>query len=73
MLYGYLLKSYTTTFLSFAGFLSPLFGALYGWVFLSEKISWHFYLSCAIVFAGLYLFYQDELTQRKEVEKPYNP
>ncbi len=60
-LYGYLLKKYSPTFLSFSGFLVPIFAALYGWGLLSEKITWHFYASCAIVLAGLYLFYQDEL------------
>ncbi len=60
-MYGHLLKHYSATFLSFAGFLSPMFAALYGWGFLHETISWHFYLSTVIVFIGLYLFYQDEL------------
>jgi len=69
-LYGYLLKFYTTTFLSFAGFLSPLFGGLYGWMFLNEKIGWEFYLSTAIIFVGLYLFYQDELDPTKEYDEP---
>lgn len=70
-LYGYLLKYYTTTFLSFAGFLSPLFGGLYGGIFLKEKIGWEFYLSSFIVFIGLYLFYQDELDPTKEYEEPF--
>lgn len=61
-LYGHLLKTYTATFLSFAGFLSPLFSAFYGWAFLHEQITWHFYMSGIIVFIGLYLFYQDEIT-----------
>jgi drug/metabolite transporter (DMT)-like permease len=60
-LYGWLLKKYTATFLSFAGFLSPIFTALYGWLLIGETVTWHFYLSCAIVFSGLYLFYQEEL------------
>ncbi len=60
-MYGYLLKVYTATFISFAGFLGPLFAALYGWAFLKETITWHFYLSAIIVFFGLYLFYKDEL------------
>lgn len=60
-LYGYLMRYYTATFISFAGFIVPIFAALYGWGFLNEKITWHFYLSCLIVFFGLYLFYQDEL------------
>ena len=60
-LYAHLLRTYTTTFMAFAGFLGPLFSAFYGWLFLSEKITWHFYASSCIVFIGLYLFYQHEL------------
>jgi len=63
-MYGFLLKEYTATFISFASFLSPLFAAFYGWAFLQETISWNFYASSAIVFAGLFLFYQDELKNR---------
>ena len=62
-LYGWLLKRYTATFLSFSGFLSPLFTALYGWILLGEIVSWHFYVSCIVVFIGLYLFYQEELQE----------
>jgi len=71
-LYGYLLKSYTTTFLSFAGFISPFFGALYGWMFLKENIGWPFYASSIMVFIGLYLFYQDELNPQKEFDEPFS-
>jgi len=60
-LYGYLLKIYTPTFLSFAGFLMPVFTTLYSIVFLDETITWHFYLSSIIVLCGLLLFYQEEL------------
>lgn len=60
-LYGYLMKHYTATFISFAGFVVPIFAALIGWGFLNEKITWHFYVSCFIIFIGLYLFYKDEL------------
>jgi drug/metabolite transporter (DMT)-like permease len=60
-LYGYLLKRYSATFISFAGFLVPIFAALFGWGLLHETITWHFYASSMIVFVGLYLFYQDEL------------
>lgn len=65
-LYAYLLKTYTATFLSFAGFMSPLFAALYGWMWLNEDITWHFYLSSVIVFIGLVLFHQDELKSIKQ-------
>lgn len=60
-LYGYLLKHYSATFVSFAGFILPIFAALYGWGFMHETITWHFYASCTIVFIGLFLFHQDEL------------
>ena len=60
-LYGHLLRSYTATFLSFAGFITPLFTALYEWALLGTVVTWHFYVSIIIVFLGLYLFYKDEL------------
>jgi drug/metabolite transporter (DMT)-like permease len=63
-IYAGLLKKYSATFMSFTSFLSPLFAALYGWAFFQEKISWHFYVSIAIVLAGLYIFYQDELQHK---------
>jgi len=64
-MYGYLLKTHTATFLSFASFLTPLFAALYGWALLDETITWHFYASTIIVFIGLYIFYQNELKNHK--------
>ncbi len=60
-LYGHLLKKFTATFMSFAGFTTPLFTALFGWFFLGEIVSWPFYVSSLIVLAGLFLFYQEEL------------
>lgn len=62
-MYGYFLKRYTATFVTFADFSSPLFAALYGWLFLKESVTWHFILSTIIVFVGVYLFYQEELRQ----------
>jgi drug/metabolite transporter (DMT)-like permease len=60
-LYGALLKKYSPTFVSFAGFTTPLFTAVFGWFFLGEVVTWPFYLSFAIVLTGLVLFDQDEL------------
>lgn len=60
-LYGALLKRFSATFMSFAGFSTPVFTALFGWFYLGEEISWQFYLSLAIFFPGLCIFYQDEL------------
>jgi len=60
-LYGYLLKKYSFTFLSFVGFICPLFAALYGNIFLAERPTIYFFISVAIVAVGLYLFYKEEL------------
>jgi drug/metabolite transporter (DMT)-like permease len=60
-LYGYLLKRYSATFMSFAGFVTPLFSALFGWLWLGESVTLPFYLSAVIVFVGLFRFYQEEL------------
>ncbi len=64
-LYGALLKIYSPTMLSFTSFLSPLFAALYGWLFMHEIIPLHFYGSAGIIFIGLALFYSDELGSQK--------
>lgn len=60
-LYGSLLKRYSATFMSFAGFTTPLFTALFGWIFIGEAVTWPFYISFVIVFSGLLIFYQEEL------------
>lgn len=60
-LYGSLLKKYSATYMSFAGFTTPLFTALFGWLFLGEVVTWPFYLSFIIVLCGLVIFDQEEL------------
>lgn len=60
-LYGWLLRHYSATLLSFFGFLCPLFTALFGILFLNEAITLVQCLSFAGVVAGLSVFYQDEL------------
>lgn len=62
-LYGSLLKRYSATFMSFAGFTTPLFTALFGWLVLGEIVTWPFYLSFIMVLFGLLIFNQDELKQ----------
>lgn len=62
-LYGFLLRRYTNTFVSFAGFLYPLFGALFGWIFFGECVSYVFFYSVIMVAFGLYVFYHEELRQ----------
>ncbi len=62
-LYGYLLKKYTATFLSFMGLLSPIFASLNSWFFLGEQPSLIIFASTAIVSIGLWLIYSAELRQ----------
>ena len=62
-LYGALLKRFSATFLSFAGFSTPLITAFFGWAFIHETVSWGFIGCAVIVFIGLGLFYQEELRQ----------
>lgn len=60
-LYGFLLKRYTATFISFSGFSTPIITAFFGWVFLGEIITIPFIISAGIVFLSLIAFYQEEL------------
>lgn len=60
-LYGWLLKRFTATFLSFAGLMTPLFAAFFGWLVLGETVSWTFFLSVGIISFGLWLVYSEEL------------
>lgn len=60
-LYGLLLRQYSATLLSFVGFLTPLFTALYDFIFLGISVSPEFYVATVIVAYGIYIFYQEEL------------
>jgi len=67
-LYGTLLKKYSATFMSVAGFTTSFFTAFFGWIYLGEEITWPFYLSALIVFFGLLLFYRQEIKDAKKRE-----
>lgn len=62
--YGYLLKRYTATFLSFMGLLTPLLAAFFDWLFLGQKIHTNFFITLVLITVGVYIFYQEELKQR---------
>lgn len=62
-LYGFLLKKFTATFLSFMGLFSPIFASLNSWIFLGESPSPIIFISTAIVSIGLWLIYSAELRQ----------
>lgn len=63
-LYGYLLTQYSATFMSLAGLITPLFASLFGWYFLNEEITWHFYAAISLFSVGLFIFYQEEIATR---------
>ena len=60
-LYGHLLKRFSATFMSLAGLITPLFASFFGWYFLGEVITWHYFTSMLIFSVGLFLFYQEEI------------
>jgi drug/metabolite transporter (DMT)-like permease len=62
-IYGYVLKRFTATFVSFVGLLSPLFASLSSWLFLGEPPSLVIFASTGIVLLGLALVYTAELKQ----------
>lgn len=62
-LYGWLLKKYTATLLSFAGCLTPVLTAILGWTFLGERLSWSIGGAALLVLVGLSIFYREELRQ----------
>ncbi len=63
-LYGYLLKQFSATFMSFAGLVTPLFASLFGFIWLDEVITWHFFVSMALFTVGLIIFYREEVSRQ---------
>lgn len=64
-----LLHHYSPTFLAFAGFLTPLCAAFYGWFLLGEELYIHYFLSFFLVLIGLIIYYYDEMKKHKEISK----
>jgi drug/metabolite transporter (DMT)-like permease len=60
-LYGWLLRRYSSTLISFIGFTGPFFAAFFGWLIHGEQVSHEFYSAGIIVFIGLTMYYQEEL------------
>lgn len=61
--YGFLLKRYTATLLSFFGLFSPLFASIHEWIILGEAPSVYILSSTTVVILGLWLYYREELKQ----------
>ena len=62
-LYGFLLKKFSATLLSFFGLLSPLFTSLNAYLFFNEPFHPIILLSTALVSFGLFIVYRIELQQ----------
>ncbi len=72
-IYGWLLKRFTATFLSFAGLTTPLFAAFFGWLILHETVTWSFFVSVTVISLGLWLVYAEELKLGYIVRKAKKP
>ena len=73
-LYGFLLKRFSATFMSFAGLVTPIFASLFGWQWLNESISWPYSVSIIFFCLGLTIYYQEERGQEKLISvSPYHP
>lgn len=62
-----LLKKHNATFMAFAGFLTPLFTALFGWLLLNETIKPSYLISFVFVIIGLIVFHYDDIMRHKQV------
>lgn len=67
-LYGYLLKRFSATFMSFAGLVTPLFASIFGFVWLNEVITWHYFISMVLFSIGLLIFYREEMAKENIFE-----
>lgn len=69
-MYTVFLSYYSASFLSLCDFMRAFFSSLYGWLLLSEELSWHMLLSGAIVFIGLVIFYGEEMKDNPSFVTP---
>lgn len=68
-----LLKKHSATFMAFAGFLTPLFTAFFGWLLLNESIQSEYLISFVCVIIGLVTFHYDDFMKKKEIPKEEVP
>ena len=54
-----LMKVYSISFLTLAGFLCPLFGVGLGWYLLNEPVHWTYGISLILIAVALWLYYQE--------------
>lgn len=68
-LYGFMLRKFTATFLSFCGLFSPIFVSITSWFLLREQPSWMILFSTVVVLSGLFIIYQTEIQQGYTIRK----
>jgi len=68
-LYGYLLKRFTATFMSFVGLLSPIFASFSEWILLKTPPSPLILGATCVIIFGLWLVYKAELKQGYIISK----
>jgi drug/metabolite transporter (DMT)-like permease len=56
--------------MAFSGLVTPFFASFFGWYFLDETITWHYFASIAVFSVGLSIFYQEELKREKLFASP---
>lgn len=64
-----LLKQHSATFMAFAGFLTPLFTAFFGWLLLNESIRLPYLISFGCVIIGLVMFHYDDILRKKDIPR----
>lgn len=62
-LYSWLLHKYSVTLISFAGLTAPLFAAFFDVLYFGQGVPVSFWVTTGVVGAGIYIFYQDELSK----------
>lgn len=65
-IYSYSLGRFSVTFMTFAGFVSPLFAEFFGWYILGESLSWMFFLSLLLILSGLTIYVRAEKREFSE-------
>ena len=66
-LHASLLRHYSATFMSFASFLSPLCTIIYGYLWLNEKTSSHFFASFFLVVTGLFIYHYSDVKKARNL------
>jgi len=64
-MYGNMLKKHSANFVSLCGFMIPILVSLIAWIFLGEGFSINLVISAVIIFAGVFIFYKDEIKKLK--------